>query len=219
MRNHRVISSYRYVFEQTTLYLTDDLALKILERFAGHPVQEGKGKVFPNRTVTFREFVRFLGSQRLFPESLTERSASSHWRPFHLQCNPCHPGFRPDFLLHLETSAEDALCFLDRVPDLAEEDYGNLYVVNRHPEAHSSDGGVRRRMFSQLSRGDVERVAEFYGLDMRMHGWVREEQQRGDFFPKIFFASCSLRNKSDIFFFRNRSNVSAQNSSSENNSN
>ncbi len=51
-----------------------------------------------------------------------------------------------------------------------EEDYDKLYLVNRHPDGHSSEEAIRRSYFSTLSKGDVVALAEFYGLDMDMHG-------------------------------------------------
>ena len=40
-----------------------------------------------------------------------------------MQCNPCHPDFRPDFIVTLETVDDDAECYLSAVEGLIEEDY------------------------------------------------------------------------------------------------
>ncbi len=45
----RALSSFRYVFEQTNLHLTDDLAATILERFTDYRRPPGRGRIFPDR--------------------------------------------------------------------------------------------------------------------------------------------------------------------------
>ena len=56
----RILSSYRYVFESSDLRRTEDLNLRLLEKYEGYDRETDPDSIFPGKLVSFKNFVRFL---------------------------------------------------------------------------------------------------------------------------------------------------------------
>ena len=88
----RLLSSYRFVFERQQMrHTAQDLCKHIFHTYAkpeNSSLEEYPGSDF---LPTFRQFLQYVvDSGEDFDES--KYVVVSHWKPYWLSCNPCHPG-------------------------------------------------------------------------------------------------------------------------------
>ena len=78
-------------------------------------------------------------------------------------------------LLHLTSINEDALCFLDSMEDLIEQDYKHLYRVNVSPKGHSSGERVKQKYIGQLTKSDLTEFYDKFRPDFDLHGFTLDD--------------------------------------------
>ena len=86
----RLLSSYRFVFERPSMRHTAQNLCKHI--YHTYHVTQNSTEEFSNDFIpTFRQFLQFVvDSGEDFDES--KYVVVSHWKPYWLSCNPCHPG-------------------------------------------------------------------------------------------------------------------------------
>ena len=111
----RLLSAYRFIFAGKNV-LRDNLQLSkhLMERYQHHQHdQDSDGKP----VASFAQFVQSIvtGYDDLPPHlhHLLTEGAAMHWLPYYVQCNPCHPDYRPDHVVNINSWQEDTTDFLN----------------------------------------------------------------------------------------------------------
>ena len=147
----RLLSAYRFIFSGGNV-LRDNLQLSkhLMEHYKDHQQdQDTSGRP----VASFAQFLQSIvtGYQDLphhLHHLLTE-GAAMHWLPYYVQCNPCHPDYRPDHVININTWEADTTAFLNTagintnrcilhycIAESIRDWHSSPFKVNVEPTAH-----------------------------------------------------------------------------------
>ena len=89
----RLLSSYRFIFERDAMRSTiQDMNKLIFDTYPDPANTYNLTEFEPFKfTPTFKQFLQFVVNTG-DDFGLSEHPVVSHWLPFYMACNPCHPG-------------------------------------------------------------------------------------------------------------------------------
>ncbi|XP_071476115.1 carbohydrate sulfotransferase 14-like [Diadema antillarum] len=147
----RILSAYRDKFQFPAV---ENLPMKkkfasLISRSKRKPFQQNKKILSNSDTVTFSDFVDYVGNSR----NTLGLPEEEHWREMFRLCAPCD--IRYDFIGHFETLQEDFRMILDRLS--VKEDI--RFPASSNP-TNSSGSSVLDQYYGQLS---TEQLESLYG--------------------------------------------------------
>lgn len=127
---------------------------KYKQKFPANPL-------FEKKEPSFVEFVEYLIETPL-------DKYDEHWKPIFVLCPPCHFNF--DIIVKMETFKRDTQFLLNQ------RGLDSGLLTRKHStKAGESDGDLKKRLFSQLSKKMVSALQDKYRIDLTMFEYDVEE--------------------------------------------
>lgn len=127
---------------------------KYKQKFPANPL-------FEKKEPSFVEFVEYLIETPM-------DKYDEHWKPIFVLCPPCHFNF--DIIVKMETFKRDTQFLLNQ------RGLDSGLLTRKHStKAGESDGDLKKRLFSQLSKKMVSALQDKYRIDLTMFEYDVEE--------------------------------------------
>ena len=111
----RLLSAYRFIFSRDNSLRNDQKLNKHLLEYYDHLDHDTDMDGKP--VASFAQFIQSIvtGYEDLPSElhHLLTEGAALHWLPYYVQCNPCHPSYTPNTIIHIDTWHQDTNTFLN----------------------------------------------------------------------------------------------------------
>ncbi|XP_033113862.1 carbohydrate sulfotransferase 11-like [Anneissia japonica] len=154
----RIVSAYRNKFEDNShnaMAFRKPFVSSIMKMYReNNTVDETLMK--GNLSVTFQEFVQYLGDNRNSLSGLPEE----HWRETYRLCSPCEIDY--DYIGHFDTLFEDSK-FILKALNIAID-----FPVSTNP-TNSSHEYILQEYYKQINLTEIERIKRRYRVDLLLY--------------------------------------------------
>ncbi|XP_072024338.1 carbohydrate sulfotransferase 11-like [Amphiura filiformis] len=163
----RILSGYREKFalseRRGRRNWSVNLGNAIHFQFSNHTLTNFRDLPRSGFNVSFREFVRYLGSKR----ARFDLPGSEHWKPMTDMCFPCHVQY--DAIGKFETFDFDAKQILRT---LKRDDLQKVVLEKSDHSTGSSGGATLRKYYSELTRSEMKGLNWRYRTDISLFGYI-----------------------------------------------